>query len=64
MVTVLLVDDDKVDAMAIKRSLRDLKISNPIIEARNGIEASFASPERKAKLLHALESAAVPARRS
>ncbi|MGA3036054.1 MAG: adenosine deaminase [Vulcanimicrobiaceae bacterium] len=32
--------------------------------ARNGIEASFASPERKAKLLHALESAAVPARRS
>jgi len=32
--------------------------------ARNGIEASFASPERKAELLHALESAAVPARRS
>ncbi len=39
LVTVLLVDDDKVDAMAIKRSLRDLKITNPIIEARNGIEA-------------------------
>ena len=32
--------------------------------ARNGIEASFASAERKAELLHALESAAVPARRS
>jgi len=32
--------------------------------ARNGIEASFASPERKAELLHALESATVPARRS
>jgi adenosine deaminase len=32
--------------------------------ARNGIEASFASPERKAKLFAALESAAVPARRS
>jgi len=31
--------------------------------ARNGIEASFASPQRKAELLHALESAAVPARR-
>jgi len=32
--------------------------------ARNGIEASFASPERKAELFAALESAAVPARRS
>ena len=38
-VTILLVDDDKVDAMAVKRSFRDLKIANPVIEARNGIEA-------------------------
>jgi CheY-like chemotaxis protein len=38
-VTILLVDDDKVDAMAVKRSLRDLKISNPIIEAHDGIVA-------------------------
>ncbi len=38
-VSILLVDDDKVDRMAIKRSFRDLKIVNPIIEACNGIEA-------------------------
>jgi CheY-like chemotaxis protein len=38
-VTILLVDDDKVDAMAVKRSFRELKIANPVIEAHNGIEA-------------------------
>jgi CheY-like chemotaxis protein len=38
-VTILLVDDDKVDVMAIKRSFRELKIANPVVEARNGIEA-------------------------
>jgi CheY-like chemotaxis protein len=38
-VTILLVDDDKVDAMAVKRSFRDLKIANPIVEAHDGIEA-------------------------
>ncbi len=38
-VTILLVDDDKVDTMAVKRSFRDLKIANPVIEAHNGIEA-------------------------
>jgi CheY-like chemotaxis protein len=38
-VTILLVDDDKVDAMAVKRSFRDLHIANPVIEARNGLEA-------------------------
>jgi CheY-like chemotaxis protein len=38
-VTILLVDDDKVDAMAIKRSFQELCIENPVIEARNGIEA-------------------------
>lgn len=37
--TILLVDDDKVDVMAVKRSLRELKIANPVIEARNGAEA-------------------------
>jgi CheY-like chemotaxis protein len=36
---ILLVDDDKVDVMAVKRSFRELKIANPIIEAHNGIEA-------------------------
>lgn len=38
-VTILLVDDDTVDAMAVKRSFRELRIANPVIEARNGIEA-------------------------
>jgi CheY-like chemotaxis protein len=37
--TVLLVDDDKVDVMAVKRSFRELKIANPVVEAHNGIEA-------------------------
>jgi len=38
-VTILLVDDDKVDSMAVKRSFRELRIANPVVEARNGIEA-------------------------
>jgi CheY-like chemotaxis protein len=38
-VTILLVDDDKVDRMAIQRSFRSLKIANPVIEARDGVEA-------------------------
>src|SRR5258708_32370760 len=38
-VTVLLVDDDKVDTMAVRRSFQALNIANPVIEARNGIEA-------------------------
>jgi CheY-like chemotaxis protein len=38
-VTVLLVDDDKVDTMAVRRSFRELNIANPIIATRNGIEA-------------------------
>ena len=38
-VTVLLVDDDKIVPMAVKRSFEKLKIANPVICARNGIEA-------------------------
>ncbi len=38
-VNILLVDDDKVDRMAVRRSFRELKIANPVIEASNGIEA-------------------------
>jgi CheY-like chemotaxis protein len=38
-VSILLVDDDKVDMMAMRRSFRDLKIENPVFEAGNGIEA-------------------------
>jgi CheY-like chemotaxis protein len=38
-VTILLVEDDKVDRMAIRRALRNLKIANPVVEANHGIEA-------------------------
>ena len=38
-VTILLVDDDKVDTMAVRRSFRELNIANPIVATRNGIEA-------------------------
>jgi len=38
-VTILLVDDDKVDVMAVRRAFRQLQITNPIIEAGNGMEA-------------------------
>jgi CheY-like chemotaxis protein len=38
-VTILMVDDDRVDAMAVRRSLEHLDITNPMIVAHNGIEA-------------------------
>lgn len=37
--TILLVEDDKVDAMAVKRALRDLKVTNPLEHRINGEEA-------------------------
>jgi CheY-like chemotaxis protein len=39
MLTILVVDDDLVDRMAVQRSFKSLKIANPIIEACDGIEA-------------------------
>lgn len=38
-VTFLLVEDDDVDVMVLKHSFRRLKIANPIVVARDGIEA-------------------------
>jgi CheY-like chemotaxis protein len=38
-VTILLVEDDEVDVMAIKRALRELKIANRLFHATDGIEA-------------------------
>jgi CheY-like chemotaxis protein len=38
-VTIMVVDDDRVDTMAIRRSLRELQITNPVIAAKDGIEA-------------------------
>lgn len=36
---ILIVDDDKVDSMTIKRALREIKVSNPLFTAGNGEEA-------------------------
>lgn len=47
-VTILLVDDDDVDAMGIERALKRLKIVNPVIRARDGVEglALLREPKR------------------
>ena len=37
--SILIVDDDRVDTMAIRRSLRELQIPNPVVAARDGVEA-------------------------
>lgn len=37
-VSVLLVDDDDVDVMAVKRAFRKAKIANPLYVARDGVE--------------------------
>ncbi|MBI5568889.1 MAG: response regulator [Desulfomonile tiedjei] len=36
---ILLVDDDKVDAMAVKRAIKELNIPNPLKVANNGEQA-------------------------
>lgn len=36
---ILLVEDDKVDAMAVKRAVKDLKIANPLRIAGDGEQA-------------------------
>ena len=38
VVNILLVEDDEVDVMAVKRAFRSLKIANPIRVAKDGIE--------------------------
>jgi CheY-like chemotaxis protein len=39
VVNILLVEDDDVDVMAIKRALKQLKIANPLFRAADGIAA-------------------------
>jgi len=36
---ILLVEDDEVDAMTVRRALRDLKVINPLVHVSNGEEA-------------------------
>lgn len=38
-VNILLIDDDDVDAIAVERGFRSLKIANPVIRAKNGEQA-------------------------
>ncbi|GAB4540219.1 MAG: response regulator [Thermodesulfovibrionia bacterium] len=38
-VPIMIVDDDEVDVMTIKRALKEIKITNPLYIARNGEEA-------------------------
>lgn len=39
MVNILLVEDDEVDVMNVKRAFRKNNISNPLMVAHNGLEA-------------------------
>ncbi len=36
---ILLVEDDRVDAMTVKRALKDLNVTNPLVHTLNGEEA-------------------------
>ena len=36
---VLLVEDDTIDAMTVRRAFRDLKVTNPLVHVVNGEEA-------------------------
>lgn len=39
VVSILVVDDDEIDARAVTRALRQACVDNPIVVARNGLEA-------------------------
>lgn len=36
---ILLVEDDEVDAMTVRRALKELHVSNPLVQVTNGEEA-------------------------
>jgi CheY-like chemotaxis protein len=38
-VNILLVEDDEIDVMGVRRAFRKLKIANPLTVAHNGLEA-------------------------
>lgn len=46
-ISILLVEDDRVDVITVKRALKDLKITNPLNITSNGEEAlTFLQDER------------------
>jgi CheY-like chemotaxis protein len=38
-VSILLVEDDEIDAKAFMRAIQDQRISNPVLRAKDGVEA-------------------------
>jgi len=47
---VLLVEDDTIDAMTVRRAFRDLKVTNPLVHTVNGEEAlAYLKDETKDK---------------
>jgi len=38
-VSIMIVDDDKIDIMALRRCFRVVDLQNTVVEARNGVEA-------------------------
>lgn len=47
---ILLVEDDRLDAMIVKRALNDLKVTNELVHAANGQEAlEYLTNERNKK---------------
>jgi len=38
-VSILLVEDDDIDAKGVERAFRNLKLINPVVRAKNGLEA-------------------------
>jgi len=48
-VTILLVEDDDVDAMGIQRAFKKLRVANPLFRAKDGIEAIELLTNQKVK---------------
>jgi len=47
---ILLLEDDTVDAMTVKRALKDLKVTNPLVRTANGEEAlAYLGDEKNTK---------------
>jgi CheY-like chemotaxis protein len=48
--SILLVEDDMVDMMSVKRALKDINVTNPLYHVENGVEAlEFLADKEKPK---------------
>lgn len=50
-VSLLMIEDDDIDATALKRAFHKLKLLNPVYRARDGLEASSYYAQDKFQLL-------------